>query len=120
MLPDCEMKPMSPALTLASASRFTFFVKIEHARGVGTDDAHAAGARRVQHLLLELQALRSRFAETAGEDDGPFTPSCRIRRAAPAPSRPGTDQARSIGPGTSASEAQVLTPRIMSTFGLIG
>ena len=53
---------------VAQVEQVDLVVQVEHARGVGADDAHAARTRRVQHLLLEPGALRPGLAEAAGED----------------------------------------------------
>ena len=56
-------------LDVAQIEQVHVLVQVEHARGVGTDDAHAARARGRHHLALELRAFGAGLAKATGEDD---------------------------------------------------
>jgi hypothetical protein len=106
MLPDCEMKPMSPGLDVAQVEQVHVLVQVEHARGVGADDAHAARTRGVQHLLLELAPSGAGLAEAAGEDHRALHALAPALGQQPGRVFAGVQiSARSTGPGMSSSEA---------------
>ena len=56
-------------LDVAQVEQVHVLVQVEHARGVGTDDAHATCARGRHHLALELCAFGPGLSKAAGEDD---------------------------------------------------